>query len=103
MKEDFLKLQIKIEQDIHPEVYNHLSMIRKTGRCEAARMLMQKALHDKALVHKILKAIPSNNLIISHHPVDQAKNQDNQKDFDKEDLSFLDDITFGNPEDFENN
>jgi hypothetical protein len=98
MSEEHVKIQIKIQKDIHPKIYNYLREITKTRRCEAARMLMQKALNDKALIENILNLLPNYSLVIAQTKVDEAKESKNQ---DKEDLSFLDDLKF-TPEDFEN-
>ena len=98
MPEDYIKIQIKIQKDIHPEIYKYLYEISKPRRCEAARMLMKKAFDQKALVENILSFLPTYNLVIAQTKVDEAKESKNQN---KEDLSFLDDITF-TPEDFEN-
>lgn len=98
MSEEHVKIQIKIQKDIHPKIYNYLREITKTRRCEAARMLMQKALNDKALIENILNLLPNYSLVIAQTKVDEAKESKNQ---DKEDLSFLDDFLF-TPEDFEN-
>jgi hypothetical protein len=98
MSEDYVKIQIKIQKDIHPEIYKYLCEISKPRRCEAARMLMKKAFDQKALVDNVLQALPLYNLVIAQTKVDEAKESKNQ---DKEDLSFLDDLKF-TPEDFEN-
>jgi hypothetical protein len=98
MSENYLIIQVKIQKDIHPEIYEYLSVIRKAGRCEAARMLMQKALNEKALVEKVLQALPFYNMVIAQPQVNQLVQPNNQESQDepdpKEDLSYLDDIAY---------
>lgn len=92
-------MQVKVYKECQPEVFEHLNKIRSSKRCEAVRMLMQKAFNDKELIDKVLAAIPLAGMGMAPPQAYQAAPQSN-KEGQKEDLSFLDDISFTPGDDF---
>ena len=101
MSEEYILMQVKVYKECQPEVFEHLNEIRSSKRCEAVRMLMQQAFKDKELIDKVLAAMPLMGMGMGMAPPQayQAAPQSN-KEGKKEDLSFLDDISFTPGDDF---